>query len=1312
MRLTGKNIMKVLLCIVIMSGLTNMTGFGLPQNRAEAAAERTFKIAVLPDTQMYSRYKPEIYNAQTEWIKRFQYSENIVFTTHLGDIVDQRTKQDEWINADKAMKILDAAGARYGYIAGNHDVADWVDDDNRNDSDQYNKYFNQYFKPAVRMKDKVAGVSPKGYSSYYTFEGGGKTFLVLFLDWRAGANTLAWANKVLEENPSYPAILATHELLNIASDRKTATMTDNGQKLWDQLIKSNDQIFLTLSGHNHGSASMVKTNDYGHEVFMSLIDYQGYYMGGNGLMRTLDFNLDAGTITAKTFSPWVMNLPEDSRDDSYDLEELTEPEAKFTVHMNFNERFKGIWDSQNRVPQAVNTDIAVKNGQTFKGKLKAADADGDALSYALLDPKPTLGTVTLTDEASGAFTYTPFENASGIDTFAFKASDGKADSSPGNVTVKIRSASMGSGEVAHWKFEAPADGSFNVKDMTGNGNNLIRVDQMIKDVPDITMEWSTDKSPFSKSDGSLQISSYKNPDEISYLRTVDEAPMNAMEFKDGYTIEAFVRIAKNFDAAKNGWMSVLARGGTGKDANKTDGDRDEPIATLSVSTLKEMQWAAYPTNLNGLKTNWSGETMFDWVHVAVVNDGHLSYMYVNGSPVLRNNEGTSGESQGIATAMRNGKPIPWIVGAYHYDNIFEKGFNGGINEIRITDHALDKSEFLINENETPVAAADTVSVSQNTVLNGRVTATDADQNPLTYHLAKEPSNGTITLNEADGSFKYTPKYNYNGSDFFTFRAYDGKEYSEETRIDVTVLPNHTPEALNGDFKVTPGEVYQGKLQATDADGDPLRYAVVKQPAKGTLQVVDAASGTFTYTPADGQEGLDYFTFQATDGKNQSLEAAVIVQISAVPEQLPEWKADNLTYTVKQNGKLTGRLWDALSLENISAGNTVTLVQQPAKGTVSVTESTYGDFEYLAHDGASGIDIMGFQFTNGENTTNVAYAVVQILPNGKATAGSLQLQTELNTAVTGQLSATDPDGDALHFRVTALPQHGTVTITDEVYGKFTFTPESGYAGLDSFSFVANDGLEDSNTAKVSIEVLAPAAAPAPGNGGGSSNPAPVPTPMPSATVAPTATAVPTATPGQTAGKGGMPSSTPNGGDSGAPAAAPFKDLAESWAKSAIDKLYARNIINGYADGTFRPNREMTRAEFAALIVKALGLGAENGGSFTDLQGHWAEPAVEAAVKAGIINGVGAARFAPEDQVTREQMAVMAVRAFQLKNEGSETNKFTDHAETSAWAKDSMNVLTGLGVVKGYADGSYRPTKSVTRAEAATLIATLLEREENQ
>lgn len=175
---------------------------------------------------------------------------------------------------------------------------------------------------------------------------------------------------------------------------------------------------------------------------------------------------------------------------------------------------------------------------------------------------------------------------------------------------------------------------------------------------------------------------------------------------------------------------------------------------------------------------------------------------------------------------------------------------------------------------------------------------------------------------------------------------------------------------------------------------------------------------------------------------------------------------------------------------------------------------------------------------------------------------------------------------------------------------------------------------------------------------------------------------------------------------------FTDIPhEYWAYDVINDLAGEKIINGYEDGSFRPENPVTREEFAALLTSLLGLKAENPSEFTDVAADgWYADAISAASANGIIRGKGDGVFGVGEPISREDMCVMIHRmtekfSFGLKKDYN-TIVFSDENEIADYAEDMVYALQKGGIVNGYEDGSFRPTASVTRAEAAKVISSLL------
>ncbi|MFD5945262.1 LamG-like jellyroll fold domain-containing protein [Streptomyces collinus] len=239
------------------------------------------------------------------------------------------------------------------------------------------------------------------------------------------------------------------------------------------------------------------------------------------------------------------------------------------------------------------------------------------------------------------------------------------------------------GTMAYWRFDKPVGGSAGtVRDLSGRGNDLSLVS-----VGGGALGWSADHHPDQPAHGSLEFQGFKSPLKGAYLRTVDGAPLNAATFEDGYTIEAFYRLPADWDPEHNAWSGLVSRTGTGGAAGKTADDPDEPLATLSLSNDREPQWAMRPLNQQGIATNWGQETPLEtWWHLAVVNDGRHTTLYVESCPVLRNPKASS---VGITSVG-----LRWLLGGYEYGGKIDQIFHGRLGDVRIVSRALPVTSFM------------------------------------------------------------------------------------------------------------------------------------------------------------------------------------------------------------------------------------------------------------------------------------------------------------------------------------------------------------------------------------------------------------------------------------------------------------------------------------------------------------------------------------------------------------------------------------------------------------------------------------------
>lgn len=183
----------------------------------------------------------------------------------------------------------------------------------------------------------------------------------------------------------------------------------------------------------------------------------------------------------------------------------------------------------------------------------------------------------------------------------------------------------------------------------------------------------------------------------------------------------------------------------------------------------------------------------------------------------------------------------------------------------------------------------------------------------------------------------------------------------------------------------------------------------------------------------------------------------------------------------------------------------------------------------------------------------------------------------------------------------------------------------------------------------------------------------------------------------------------------PEAAAFSDVKDHhWAKSYIDYLTSRGIASGYGDGTYRPNKGVTRAEFAVLLIKALNMEdsawALEGGQrlFRDVpESFWAQNYIQLAWELGIVGGYADGTFRPEQTIRRDEMVSMLVRALRFIGQGQNQLEFVDESSIPQWARESVRLAARWGLVSGFEDGTFRPAVQVTRAQAAVFIKNFLE-----
>ena len=285
----------------------------------ERSHPEAFMLAVLPDTQMYCERWPQHYHNQTAWIAANAARLNIKYVLHEGDITNNNT-EPQWEVAQAAMQRLEGA-VPYALAPGNHDYGPGGNATTRD------TMLNDYFAAAHQAAwPTFGGAMEQGRleNTYHTFEAGGRQYLILALEWGPRDETVEWATGVVEQHPEHRVILLTHAYMYYDDTRYdwskygdkqswnphaygTARLpggTNDGQQLWDKLVRRHEGFVLTLNGHvlNDGAAQLTSRGDHGNVVHQLLANYQMNHEGGDGYLRLVEI-LPDDRIVVRSYSP-------------------------------------------------------------------------------------------------------------------------------------------------------------------------------------------------------------------------------------------------------------------------------------------------------------------------------------------------------------------------------------------------------------------------------------------------------------------------------------------------------------------------------------------------------------------------------------------------------------------------------------------------------------------------------------------------------------------------------------------------------------------------------------------------------------------------------------------------------------------------------------------------------------------------------------------------------------------------------------------------------------------------------------------------
>lgn len=174
---------------------------------------------------------------------------------------------------------------------------------------------------------------------------------------------------------------------------------------------------------------------------------------------------------------------------------------------------------------------------------------------------------------------------------------------------------------------------------------------------------------------------------------------------------------------------------------------------------------------------------------------------------------------------------------------------------------------------------------------------------------------------------------------------------------------------------------------------------------------------------------------------------------------------------------------------------------------------------------------------------------------------------------------------------------------------------------------------------------------------------------------------------------------------------FSDIDNHWAKEWIKNAVGLGFVSGYEDGTFKPDRTITRAEFSTMLNKAMKIEITENINFSDVrEKEWFYKEIQKSVAAGFFSGYENNTFRPNNPIKREEVAKVVAGAITTGNiDGEGATLLKDYSTIQEWAKDSVNTVYNKGYILGYPDKMYMPSKALTRAEAVKIIFEIVDNE---
>ena len=616
----------------------------------------------------------------------------------------------------------------------------------------------------------------------------------------------------------------------------------------------------------------------------------------------------------------------------------------------------------NDVPVATPRTASTNEDTAVAVTLAGTDVEGGSLSYTIVT-QPSKGALSGNPPN---VTYTPSLNANGSDSFTFRVNDGSANSPAATVNLSIAAVN-----------DIPVANSGSVSTPK---NTAVAIALSGSDVEGSPLSYTLLSSP------AKGVLSGTAPN-LTYTPNSEVTGADSFTFRvnDGIANSATATISISIAVANTAPVATASSVTTTEDTavaivlSGTDAEGNALTYTVLTNPTKGSLSGAAP-NLSYLpNANANGSDSFTFrVNDGTVNSAaatvNLSISAVNDVPVAAARSVTTGKNAAVGITLSGtdveGSPLTYTVltspakgslsgsapnltftptnNATGADSFTYRVNDGSANSATAT-----VSINITNNNLAPQAASKSLATLKNKAVAIELSATDAEGGPLTYRVVNPPTSGVLSGTPPNLSFK--PDKNFTGSTSFAYVANDGSTDSPIAWISLKVKPSNTkPEAVAKAATVDWNVGTTVPISGTDADSDPLAFAVTKQPVNGTLA---GSPPNLIYVPNPGFKGRDSFAFTADDGFALSAAATVSITVVNPSNRAPTFAPWSVNTPMKSAVSVSLRASDAdgdeMSYRMVSkpmngklSGKIPNLVFKPAAKCVGMTS-----FTYVANDGA-------------------------------------------------------------------------------------------------------------------------------------------------------------------------------------------------------------------------------------------------------------------------------------------------------------------------------------------------------------------------